>query len=165
MKIYVASSWRNKYQPDVVAALRNNGHDVYDFHNPCAGAGGFHWSQIDRHWQSWSTQEYIHGLSHPLAKAAFVQDFAAMEWADACILVLPCGRSAHLEAGYFVGARKPLLILVERIEPELMYKMADGIYPGAERLTVQGRADIAPLLLRLKELEYPSELEKTCRPP
>ena len=29
-KIYVASSWRNEYYPEVVNALRNAGHDVYD---------------------------------------------------------------------------------------------------------------------------------------
>ena len=33
-RIYVASSWRNKYQPEVVAALRKAGHGVYDFRNP-----------------------------------------------------------------------------------------------------------------------------------
>ena len=33
-KIYVASSWRNPYQPEVVAALKKAGHEVYDFRNP-----------------------------------------------------------------------------------------------------------------------------------
>ena len=37
MHIYVASSWRNTYYPDVVAALRNAGHEVYDFRNPPTG--------------------------------------------------------------------------------------------------------------------------------
>ena len=40
-KIYVASSWRNKYQPEVVAALRKAGHEVYDFRNPKDNPGGF----------------------------------------------------------------------------------------------------------------------------
>ena len=33
-KIYVASSWRNSYQRDVVSFLRNEGHEVYDFTHP-----------------------------------------------------------------------------------------------------------------------------------
>lgn len=33
-KIYVASSWRNKYFPEVVDALRAAGHQVYDFCKP-----------------------------------------------------------------------------------------------------------------------------------
>jgi hypothetical protein len=41
---------------------------------------------------------------------------------------MPCGRSAHLEAGYFVGAGKPLYIVIyDPCEPELMYKMATQI--------------------------------------
>ena len=36
-KIYVASSWRNEYYPEVVEKLREAGHDVYDFRNPPSG--------------------------------------------------------------------------------------------------------------------------------
>jgi hypothetical protein len=50
-----------------------------------------------------------------------------MEWADACVIVMPCGRSAHIEAGYFVGAKKLLVILLAPGEPELMYKMASTV--------------------------------------
>lgn len=46
-KIYVASSWRNVFQQDVVNILRNFGHEVYDFKNPPHGNGGFQWSDID----------------------------------------------------------------------------------------------------------------------
>jgi len=42
-------------------------------------------------------------------------------------LVMPCGRSAHLGAGYFSGAGKWLIILLSDGEPELMYNMADYI--------------------------------------
>ena len=34
MRIYVASSWRNLYQPTVVTALRQEGYEVYDFRYP-----------------------------------------------------------------------------------------------------------------------------------
>jgi hypothetical protein len=44
------------------------------------------------------------------------------------VLVLPCGRSAHLEAGWAKGAGKRLVILLdEQNEPELMYRFADAI--------------------------------------
>ena len=46
-KIYVASSWRNPYFPEVVEALRAAGHEVYDFRNPPHGGAGFHWTDID----------------------------------------------------------------------------------------------------------------------
>lgn len=41
MRIYVASSWRNEIQPDVVSALQGVGHDVYDFRHPIDGIEGF----------------------------------------------------------------------------------------------------------------------------
>jgi len=36
----------------------------------------------------------------------FHNDIKAMEACDACVLVLPCGRSAHTEAGWFAGRGK-----------------------------------------------------------
>lgn len=33
-RIYVASSWRNPYQPGIVDLLRMHGHKAYDFRNP-----------------------------------------------------------------------------------------------------------------------------------
>lgn len=33
-----------------------------------------------------------------------------MKWADTCVLALPCGRSAHLEAGWMSGAGKKLIV-------------------------------------------------------
>lgn len=77
-KIYVASSWRNKYQPEVVAA---------------------------------------------------------MLWADTCVLVLPCGRSAHTEAGWFAGrGLKTIVYMPGKQEPELMYKLVDRVVGNLDEL-------------------------------
>lgn len=128
--IYVASSWRNQYQDIVVKTLRFEKHHVYDFKHPDNYDEGFHWSTVDGGWKTWSTKQYIDCLNHPSANTGFKKDFNAMAWADACVLVLPCGRSAHLEAGYMIGQKKKTVIYIpspEKIEPELMYKMADLI--------------------------------------
>lgn len=128
MRIYVASSWRNIFQPEVVKALREAGHEVYDFRNPRPGDRGFHWSEIDPEWKTWTEEKFRAALDHDLARRGFDSDWGAMEDADLGVLVLPCGRSAHLEAGYFVGAGKPLVILLnDPMEPELMYRMASDI--------------------------------------
>lgn len=128
MKIYVASSWRNPFQPEVVKQLRNLGHQVYDFRNPIAGNSGFHWSEIDKDWQSWTSDEYVKALSHPIAESGFKFDFDAMKWADCCVMVLPCGRSANTEAGWMKGAGKKVYVYQPiKQEPELMYKIYDAI--------------------------------------
>lgn len=133
-RIYVASSWRNAFQPVVVEALREAGHEVYDFRNPPHGRGGFAWSAIDPAWQNWTTEAYRDALDDPIAEAGFNSDWEGMEWADTGVLLMPCGRSAHIEAGYFVGAKKPLFILLSDGEPELMYKMATEVVLDLDEL-------------------------------
>ncbi len=125
--VYVASSWRNKRQPEVVGALREAGLDVYDFRNPSEGDNGFHWSEIDPAWQEWTPAMYRSYLMHPLAEVGFAKDMDALRAADAVVLVNPCGRSAHLELAWALGAGKPGVIRLSDGEPELMYKMAAAI--------------------------------------
>ena len=127
-RIYVASSWRNKYYPDVVGRLRTEGHDVYDFRNPPHGGAGFHWTDVDENAASWTFAQYAEGLHNPLAERQFAADLEALKWADVCVLVLPCGRSAHTEAGWLAGAGKKVFAYIpEMVEPELMYKLFDGV--------------------------------------
>lgn len=140
MKIYVASSWRNPFQQEVVAELRNNGHEVYDFMNPPHGNGGFAWSDIDQNWIGWTTDDYRKALEHPIAEAGFHSDFDGMKWADVCVMVLPCGRSANTEAGWMKGAGKKVIVFSPiKQEPELMYKIYDGISDSFEDLNSQLR--------------------------
>ena len=127
-KIYVASSWRNPFFPQVVERLRQEGHEVYDFRNPPHGGQGFHWTDIDENAPHWTFGQYAEGLHHPLAERQFQADREALDWADTCVLVLPSGRSAHTEAGYLAGAgRRVIVYIPEMVEPELMYKLFDGV--------------------------------------
>ena len=134
-RIYVASSWRNEYYPEVVEALRSAGHEVYDFRNPPSGDPGFKWSSISSDYMQWSPVEYRAQLHHPKAERQFANDIEAMTSCDVCVLVLPCGRSAHTEAGWFAGrGNRVLAYIPERQEPELMYKLFDAICCTLEEL-------------------------------
>lgn len=132
MHLYIASSWRNTYYPEVVTALREAGHEVYDFRNPptdtpsLPNAKGFRWTDVDINCTDWTPAEYQANLSHPLAEQQFKNDIEAMTACDACVLVLPCGRSAHTEAGWFAGQGKKVFAYIpdkDSFEPELMYKL------------------------------------------
>lgn len=130
LKIYVASSWRNAFQPRVVEFLRSNCFDVYDFRSD-----GFNWRNIDPGWHNWTVDEYRGHLQHTLAVEGFKRDFDAMLLADIFVLVQPCGRSAHLELGWAVGQGKRTAILqLGHLEPELMFKMVDFIALDYEEL-------------------------------
>lgn len=127
-KIYVASSWRNLFYPEVVKRLREAGHEVYDFRNPPHGQGGFKWQNLDPKFDKWGVDEYKKGLLHPASELQFKCDLDALVWADTCLLVLPCGRSAHTEAGWMKGAGKKTIVYIpEMQEPELMYKLFDMV--------------------------------------
>ena len=122
-RIYVASSWRNPYYESVVKRLRQEGFPVYDFRNPPHGGAGFHWTDVDENAPNWTFEQYAEGLHHPLAERQFEADLEALKSADTCVLVLPCGRSAHTEAGWMAGAG-----------PELMYKLFDRVVGNLEDL-------------------------------
>jgi hypothetical protein len=128
-KIYLASSWRNEFQPRVIEDLRDAGHEVYDFRNPPGGIpNGFRWSEVDPQWEAWSAKIYRDKLQSPLAQQGFKSDFDGMQWADVGVLLLPCGRSAHLELGWMAGAGKRTIIWTrDGQEPELMALLASAI--------------------------------------
>lgn len=117
MYIYVASSWRNPWQPAVVEFLRSSemGHQrVYDFRNPAPGDDGFSWREVDPTWQRWTPERYRKGLAHPVAEAGFKSDRDALAFCELCVLVQPCGRSAHLELGWAAGCGKRTAVLYPR---------------------------------------------------
>lgn len=137
MKIYVASSWRNWQQEIVVKCLEGLGHSVYDFKR-----GGFSWKEVMAEYDGGTVHEtqYLECLSHPRSVEGFRRDYYHLVNADVTILVLPCGRSAHLELGAAIGMNQRTAIYLDgesndgQVTPDLMYKMADHIAPTMHSL-------------------------------
>jgi hypothetical protein len=137
--VYVASSWRNPVQVAVCAALRSVGIEHYDFRNPPDGEG-FSWRQVDPSYGEGirakgddhvPVEQYLEMLGHDRAVEGYDNDMAAMLQADTFVMVLPCGKSAHMELGWAVAAGKRTAILLEDpMEPDLMYRMADYLAPS-----------------------------------
>jgi hypothetical protein len=125
MRIYVASSWRNEArQQATVHALRGAGHEVYDFRNPAPGDNGFSWRQCATPEQLKDPRRFRDEvLTSDIARDGFAKDMEALRAAEATVIVLPCGRSAHLELGYAVGAKQRTIVYLDdpMSEPELMY--------------------------------------------
>ena len=139
LKVYIASSWRNEEHQQLVALMRAHGFDVYDFRNAETATT---WAKMGLP-HLWSTSDFLQCLKHPEAERAFQSDDKALRDCDICILALPCGRSAHLEAGLAMGAGKFTLIYLGDKwdgEPELTYKMADGIVVSQNQLVAACRS-------------------------
>ena len=137
MAIQKSRQLRNEFYPEVVEALCKVGHDVYDFRNPPSGDGGFKWSNVDPNYMDWTPEEYRQQLSCPQSERQFRNDIEAMLSCDACVLVLPCGRSAHTEAGWFAGKGKKVIAYIPtKQEPELMYKLFSAVCCSIEEVII-----------------------------
>lgn len=91
----------------------------------------------------WTPAEYREQLqTNPLAHQQFANDIEAMRSCDACVLVLPCGCSAHTEAGWFAGSgKKVVAYLPEKVEPELMYGLFTAVTTSIEETVAALKAE------------------------
>lgn len=139
MKIYLIGSLRNERIPDMASELRRHGFDVFDdWYAPGPKA--------DDHWKNYEQvrgRNYLEALEGHAAKHIFEFDKEHIDNADGAVMILPCGKSGHLELGYVRGKNKPGWILLD--EPDrwdVMYQFATGIY-----------ADIDTLIAAMKDYE------------
>jgi nucleoside 2-deoxyribosyltransferase len=110
----------------IASYLRENGHEVDSFADDSTGRFVFHYSEID----SFENLDAINFLYDERSKKAFAEDKKWIDWSDCVLLVLPAGKSAHLEAGYAVGKGKHLIIyqqIFPKGEFDVMYGFADLI--------------------------------------
>lgn len=137
-KIYLASSWRNPHYEGHLSMLRLFGHEVYDFKNPAPKRPGFSWSQIEGFppVETWGPLEMVEVHKTQRAKEGFFSDMSGLKWCDTCILLMPAGRSAHLEFGWACAANKSthVMLMPEKFEPDLMHMMADYVHTSFDEL-------------------------------
>lgn len=125
MKLYVASSLRNRHYRSIISKLRGMGHEVYDFGDPPAGSDEFGILPPV------PPEGHYEALRGSVGQATFKRDSNALALADAVVLALPCGRSAHIEAGFAAGQGKPLAIYLQPFEvqePEVMYNFGTLVW-------------------------------------
>lgn len=124
MKVYVASSWKNEVYPDVVKVLCRAGHDVYDFRRQGVSDS----SPVEM-----ASGQLLDFLNEPKIRSIFQNDMDALVECDAVVCVLPCGRSAHLELGYGIGAgKRTVLLWHDGDAPDIMHKAVDSIVFSVE---------------------------------
>jgi hypothetical protein len=130
--IYVIGSLRNPCITEVGNALRGAGYDTFeDWH-----AGG---KEADDEWQRYERERgrtYKEALRGYHALNVFNFDLYHLNRSHAAVLVMPAGRSAHLELGYIIGQGKPGYVLFDQ-EPErfdVMYNFATDVCFSIEEL-------------------------------
>ena len=146
MRIYSASSWKNEQAVKILAeTLRKAGHEVYCFAEQGYGQHIFRWDNLP----NYEGLDGITCLQTEDSRKAFNSDKWSLDWANCCVLFLPCGRDAHLEAGYIKGLGGKLFILGEFPKGEFsnMYHLADGLF----YLTSEGVRQLLDALRGLDE--------------
>ena len=132
MIVYVIGSMRNPRIPEIGNALREVGHEVFeDWFSPGPHA--------DDEWQQYEKvrgRSYREALRGYHARHVFQFDKLHLDRAHAGVLVMPAGRSAHIELGYLIGQNKPGFVLFDG-EPErydIMYQFATEVCFTSEEL-------------------------------
>ncbi len=143
-RIYIASSWKNKFQQQLVEELRKRGHKVYDFKHPYGRNDVPVWESVSvtQNLRSAYVEKCLKGkdfkrmLLDRQSIKRFEEHFAAMQDADTCILLLPAGRSSHIEAGHMNGMGKRVFVMdtSKEVTPELMYLALDDYFYDFEEL-------------------------------
>lgn len=130
--IYLIGSLRNPKVPKVGNLLREAGFDVFD---DWFAAGPI----ADDSWQEYEKirgHSYDAALKGLAARHVFEFDLQHLNRADIGVLMLPAGKSGHLELGYLRGQGKPCYVLFDK-EPErwdVMYQFCNGVYFNADAL-------------------------------
>jgi hypothetical protein len=131
--IYLIGSLRNPKIPQIAKELRSDGHKVFDdWFSPGP--------QCDDEWQKYERERgrsYLEALEGFHAQHQFEFDRKHIMAAEAGVLVLPAGKSGHLELGWMLGRGQRGYILLEEPNPErfdLMYLFAHGIAEDIEDL-------------------------------
>jgi len=127
VKIYIASSWKNESLVfKAKERLTEHGHEVDAFVDASSGRYVFHFSEIG----NIDELNAMNFLEDERTMKAFKEDKKWLDWCDTCLLLLPAGKSSHLEAGYAVGIGKRLIIYQDWYpdgEFDVMYGFSDLI--------------------------------------
>lgn len=125
--IYLIGSLRNTRIPEIAIELRASGLDIFD---DWFAAG----PEADDYWKKYEDQRgrsYKDALKGAHAQDVFNFDKSHLDASDGCILVLPAGKSGHMELAYMRGSGKFCYILFDG-EPaldrwDIMYNFATDI--------------------------------------
>jgi hypothetical protein len=138
-KIYLIGSLANKNIPHIANRIREHGYEVFDqwwSPGPLADSYLGHYAKIRGMGYKETLQDYA-------AKNIFEFDKKHLLRADAAIMAMSAGKSAHLELGFFCGSGKPGYVLFDK-EPskvDIMYQFASDLFFNEEELFARLRKD------------------------
>lgn len=123
--IYLSGSLKNPRIPEIAEELRAAGFDIFDAWWSAGPEADDHWQAHER----FMGHTFQQALLGPHATCVYEFDREHLSRAHGVVLVMPSGKSGHLEFGWAIGKGKPGWVLMEQ-EPErydIMYRFANGV--------------------------------------
>mgnify|MGYP001562924768 CR=1 FL=1 len=144
--IYVIGSLRNPQVPVLANWLRTKGYDVFDDWYAVGPEADDRWRDYELA-RGHTYQEALHGRA---CRNVYDFDHTHLMIADAVVLLLPAGKSAHLELGWTLGRGRPGYILLEEAMSgasvarrfDIMHSFATDVFDKLDDLAVA----LSPLL-------------------
>ena len=131
-KLYLIGSLRNPAIPLLANCIQDLGFDVFA---DWFAAG----SEADEKWREYELTRghtYAEALRGCAARHVFDFDMGHLNASDAAVLLLPAGKSGHMELGYILGQGKPGYILFPEVPDrwDVMYQLATDVFFEQEAL-------------------------------
>jgi hypothetical protein len=166
---YIIGSLRNPYVPELEKSIIKNCPTVKPFAE-WHGAG----SEADDAFKEYHNglgRSFREALLSPAARHIFEFDKHHLDRCDGAILLMPSGKSCHLEAGYMVGKGKPVLALYPDGEPEgrydiMMQFLTEIFYSESELIEYFNRKQSITAAVNTPSIDWdrvPSEWRPTQR--
>lgn len=151
--IYLIGSLRNPEVPRIAKELRKTGQEVFDDWYAAGPEADDKW----REYEQSRGRSYHQALSGLAAKHVFHFDRDHLDRADAVCLVLPAGKSGHLELGWALGRGKRGYILLDNPDRwDVMYQFATGIFTDINELIRELNKPVEPEFLEWYNVADPS---------
>lgn len=117
--------------------------------------------EADDYWQTYTRDRglsYRQALSTAHAQHVFSFDKLHLDRADFGILVMPAGKSGHVEMGYLVGKGVPVILHVPEA-PE-RYDVMPGLFCGLVTTSIEELLGLVGQMLKAKATVEPTEEKK-----
>jgi hypothetical protein len=135
-KLYLIGSLRNDAVPDLAKRLRGTVPDIEVFDDWYAAG-----READDYWKSYEQDRkrgYIEALRGHAAKHVFEFDKHHLDTSTHALLVLPAGKSGHMEAMYaqYGAGAKTAILLEQGADPrwDVMYQFIDNVFETIEEV-------------------------------
>lgn len=122
---YVSGRWRNKENVmELTKRIREKGYSVYCF--------------LEEHETNDDPEEYMKAFesldwkNDPRVREVFEKDMNGEKNSETFVMLLPVGKSCHIEAGVAYGLGKKCILIGEPKETESLYLIFSKSYPTVD---------------------------------